>query len=375
MEKISIQLEELKMSVCVYIDGRPAECREDYREVIGGLGPIPDESQGRFELWTNQPCGRATSQSVWLNPPGSARVKWLADGGAALQSTRVHHGMEDHLLKGNFSIKVRSAVPTPIMASVLAAFLAHDFPLVDAVMLARAYRGAGWPTSLTDYPLPLGEPSSRLPFAEFPRFVGLYAVVPTSDWVHRLSRLSVPVVQLRYKDEAATRHATEVQRAVHAVSGTDTLLFINDHWRLAVECHAYGVHLGQEDVAKADLGAIRHAGLRLGISTHCIYEMLCAHACKPSYLALGAIYPTVTKPMRTTPQGLRRLEHYVRLMSPHYPLVAIGGIDLSRIEAVWSAGVDCAAVLRAIVDADDPRRATLDLLATTPRLGCGSDAA
>lgn len=62
-------------------------------------------------------------------------------------------------------------------------------------------------------------------------------------------------------------------------------------------------------------------------------------------------------------------------MSPHYPLVAIGGIDLSRIEAIWSAGTDCAAVLRAIVDADDPRRATLDLLATTPRLGCGSDAA
>jgi hypothetical protein len=103
--------------------------------------------------------------------------------------------MEDHLLLANSSIKVRSAVPTPIMASVLAAFLAHDFPLVDTVMLARAYRGAGWPIALADYPLPLGEPSSRLPFAEFPRFASLYAVVPTSDWVHQLSRLSVPVVQ------------------------------------------------------------------------------------------------------------------------------------------------------------------------------------
>jgi thiamine-phosphate pyrophosphorylase len=363
------------VSVCVYIDGRPAECREDYREVIEGLGPIPDESRGRFELWTKQPYGRATSQSVWLDPPDSARVKWQADGGAALQSTRACHGMEDHLLQGNSSIKVRGVVPTPIMASVLAAFLTHDFPLVDAVMLARAYRGPGWPNSLADYPLPLEEPCSRLPFAEFPRFTGLYAVVPTSDWVHRLSRLSVPVVQLRYKDEEATRRATELRTAVQAVSGTDTLLFINDHWRLAVECHAYGVHLGQEDVVKADLGAIRHAGLRLGISTHGIYEMLCANACKPSYLALGAIYPTATKPMRTAPQGLRRLEHYVRLMSPHYPLVAIGGIDLSRIETIWSAGVDCAAVLRAIVDAEDPRRATLDLLATTPRLVYGSDAA
>jgi hydroxymethylpyrimidine kinase/phosphomethylpyrimidine kinase/thiamine-phosphate diphosphorylase len=79
--------------------------------------------------------------------------------------------------------------------------------------------------------------------------------------------------------------------------------------------------------------------------------------------------------MPTAPQGLRRLEHYVRLMSPHYPLVAIGGIDLSRIEDVWATGVDCAAVLRGIVDADDPRRATIDLLAETPRMDYGSGAA
>jgi thiamine-phosphate pyrophosphorylase len=135
------------------------------------------------------------------------------------------------------------------------------------------------------------------------------------------------------------------------------------------------VHLGQDDVAESDLDAIRQASLRLGISTHGIYEMLCAHACKPSYIALGAIYATATKLMPTAPQGLRRLKHYVRLMSPHYPLVAIGGIDLSRIEGVWATGVDCAAVLRAIVDADDPGRATMDLLAKTPQLDYGSGAA
>lgn len=262
-----------------------------------------------------------------------------------------------------------------MMPVVLAAFLAHDFSLVDAVMLARAYRGAGWPNYLSDYPVPVGGPTSHVPFPAFPRFAGLYAVVPTSDWVHRLSQLSVPVVQLRYKGEETALRAIEVRKAVDAISGSDALLFINDDWRLAIECGAYGVHLGQEDVAESDLGAIRQAGLRLGISTHGIYEMLCAHACKPSYMALGAIYGTGTKFMSTAPQGLRRLEHYVRLMSPHYPLVAIGGIDLSRIEGVWATGVDCTAVLRAIVDADDPRRATMDLLAKTPRVLYGSGAA
>lgn len=182
-------------------------------------------------------------------------------------------------------------------------------------------------------------------------------------------------MQLRHKGEEAAVCATEVRKAVVAISGTGAFLFINDHWRLAIECDAYGVHLGQEDVAESDLGAIRQAGLRLGISTHGIYEMLCAHACKPSYMALGTIYGTATKFMSTAPQGLRRLEHYVRLMSPHYPLVAIGGIDLSRIEGVRATGVDCTAVLRAIVDAEDPRRATMDLLAETPRVLYGSGAA
>jgi thiamine-phosphate pyrophosphorylase len=182
-------------------------------------------------------------------------------------------------------------------------------------------------------------------------------------------------VQLRYKGEETALRAVEVRKAVDAISGTDALLFINDHWRFAIECDAYGVHLGQDDVAESDLDAIRQAGLRLGISTHGIYEMLCAHACKPSYIALGAIYATATKLRPTAPQGLRRLKQYVRLMSPHYPLVAIGGIDLSRIREVWAAGVDCAAVLRAIVDADDPGRATMDLLAKTPQLDQGSSAA
>jgi thiamine-phosphate pyrophosphorylase len=364
------------VSVSVYIDGRPAECREDYNEVIEQLGAAPDESRNRFELWTTQPRGRVTSRSVWLNPPSdSARVEWLADGGATLQSSNTQDGTEDDLCRGNSCVKVRSTVATPITPVVLAAFLAHDFPLVDAVMLTPAYRGAGWPNNLSDYPLPVGGPTSHVPFPEFPRFPGRYAVAPTSEWVHRLSQLRVPIVQLRYKSEEATVCATEVRKAVDAISGSDALLFINDHWRLAIECDAYGVHLGQEDVAESNLDAIRQAGLRLGISTHGIYEMLCAHACKPSYIALGAIYATATKLMPTAPQGLRRLEHYVRLMSPHYPLVAIGGIDLCRIEAVWATGVDCAAVLRAIVDADDPRRATMDLLARTLRLNYGFGAA
>ena len=355
------------MSITVRVDNRLAEQSTEFRRVLASLGPRPDESDLVFNIWTSAPQCESTANSVWLNPGYSAAAQqWLEQGGAVIDCSTDSGCSIDCLRQGDAPIRVKSRsqdLPNP---SVLAAFLVHDFPLVDALMLARAYRGDGWPADLADYPVPVGGPESDTPFAEFPRNAGLYAVVPTSEWGGRLAALQVPVVQLRDKRQDHAERSAALLDAVHAASGTNTLLFINDDWQTAIEHRAYGVHLGQEDIAVANLSAIRKAGLRLGISTHGIYEMLRAHACRPSYMAMGAIYATATKSMPTAPQGLRRLAHYVRLMSPHYPLVAIGGIDSSRIADIWATGVDCAAVLRAIVDAPDYRQATTDLLATTP---------
>jgi len=73
----------------------------------------------------------------------------------------------------------------------------------------------------------------------------------------------------------------------------------------------------------------------------------------PSYLALGAVYPTTLKRMATAPQGPGRLAAYARLMR-HRPLVAIGGIDHARLAEVLPSGVGSVAVVRALVAAADP---------------------
>ena len=192
-------------------------------------------------------------------------------------------------------------------------------------------------------------------FAECPQRLGLYAVLPDATWVDRMAQAGVPTLQLRFKstDPAAIEH--EVQAAVRAVEGTESRLFINDHWQAAIEAGAYGVHLGQEDLedSRAALPRIRAAGLRLGLSTHGYAEMLIAEAVAPSYLALGAVYPTTLKKMATAPQGPGRLAAYARLMR-HRPLVAIGGIDEPRLPEVLASGVGSVAVVRALVAADDP---------------------
>ena len=263
------------------------------------------------------------------------------------------------------------ALPTSgtVYDASLSACLQLGFIPVDATTVAKAWQAQAkrtgnstdWPDAPEDFGL---APWPRVDaFPACPRQLGLYAVLPDAAWVGRMARAGVPTVQLRFKSDDAKAITREVQAAVAAVQGTPALLFINDHWQAAIAAGAYGVHLGQEDLdllQPAELAAIRHAGLRLGISTHGYAEMLRADRVSPSYIALGAVFPTTLKKMATAPQGTARLAAYARLLRD-YPLVAIGGIDTERLPAVLSSGVGSIAVVRALTAAPDPEQAAADL--------------
>ena len=220
-----------------------------------------------------------------------------------------------------------------------------------------------WPTEPQDFALAPWPRKNA--FAPCPGALGLYAVLPNAEWVGRLARAGVPTVQLRFKSDDPAAVAREVQAAVDAVQGTLSLLFINDHWREAIAAQAYGVHLGQEDLdtlSEEDLATIRNAGLRLGLSTHGYAEMCRVDAVSPSYIAMGAVFPTTLKAMPTAPQGLGRLNAYARLMRQH-SLVAIGGIDAERMpEVVRGSSVGSVAVVRAITAAEHPELAAKALM-------------
>lgn len=222
------------------------------------------------------------------------------------------------------------------------------------------FNPANWPSKPAHFDLmPTPRNSNPNAFPECPHHLGLYAVLPDAQWIKRMVDAGVPTVQLRYKPEG-TLNQTLLEREIHAsvaaVKGSNTLLFINDYWREAIDAGAYGVHLGQEDLELADLEAIKSAGLRLGLSTHGYAEMVYADSFLPSYIAMGAVFPTQLKKMPTAPQGLGRLYQYAKLMQ-HYPLVGIGGIDESKIQAVAQSGVGSVAVVRAITGSDDPEAA------------------
>lgn len=122
------------------------------------------------------------------------------------------------------------------------------------------------------------------------------------------------------------------------------------------------MHLGQEDLHDANLIEIEQAGLRLGISTHSYWELARALAINPSYIALGPVFETTSKQMPFSPQGIERVKLWTKLLGDNYPLVAIGGIDQQRAETLKQTGVGSVAMISAITQADDYKKATKDLV-------------
>ena len=180
-----------------------------------------------------------------------------------------------------------------------------------------------------------------------------YPVVDSVAWVARLAKLGVGTVQLRAKeldDGAALQIVTD---ALAATKGTGTKVVVNDYWRAAIVAGAKHLHLGQEDLAEADLGAIRDAGLTLGISTHDDDELATALRAKPDYVALGPIFPTTLKSMRFGPQGIAKITEWKRRIGS-LPLVAIGGIKLEHAAEIFAAGADSIAVVSDVTQNPDP---------------------
>lgn len=203
--------------------------------------------------------------------------------------------------------------------------------------------------------------SSNTPFASTEKKLGLYPVVDSIEWIERLLKIGVTTLQLRIKDKQPEDVEQEIIEAIRLGKQYHARLFINDYWQLAIKHQAYGVHLGQEDLDIADLDAIKQAGLRLGVSTHDQMELQRAKALRPSYIALGHIFPTTTKDMPSKPQGLKALKHQVE-QTPDSSTVAIGGISLERVSDVIATGVGSVALVSAITKASDWQKVTRKLL-------------
>lgn len=191
-----------------------------------------------------------------------------------------------------------------------------------------------------------------------------YLILDSSDWIKRLVPLGVKLVQLRIKDRPEDVLRREIAAAKTICADHGCQLIVNDYWQLAIDEGCDFVHLGQEDLAEADVGAIRKAGLKLGVSTHDGEELETALAVDPDYVALGPVYPTILKKMKWAPQGVEKIARW-RAEVGDLPLVAIGGLNPERLPGVFDNGADVAAVVTDITRNADPEHRTREWIAAT----------
>ena len=185
-----------------------------------------------------------------------------------------------------------------------------------------------------------------------PRF---YPIFDDAAWLARMLPLGVRLVQLRLKDRPLPDLRAQIRRARDLCRVAGATLVVNDHWQLALEEGCDWVHLGQEDLDRADLAAIRAGGLRLGISTHDRDELARALALRPDYIALGPVWPTILKKMRWHQQGVEKLTEWKAAIGD-IPLVAIGGLTPERALMAFAAGADVASAVTDITLNPDPER-------------------
>ncbi len=177
------------------------------------------------------------------------------------------------------------------------------------------------------------------------------------------------VVQLRAK-RATDRETLEIAAEIRALTrACDALFFVNDRFDLALLSGADGVHLGQDDLAPAQLPTAARARLLVGRSTHTLEQARAACGEPVDYVAFGPVFGTASKESRYGARGVALLAEAARIVAPR-PLVAIGGIDAAHAGEAMRAGAAGIAVISAVAGAADPTAATRALVAVA---SCGRE--
>jgi thiamine-phosphate pyrophosphorylase len=199
------------------------------------------------------------------------------------------------------------------------------------------------------------------------RFSGLYVILdrtvardrPLEAILEAAIAGGCGMVQLREKDWPAGTLLPLARRLRDRCRGAGVPFIVNDRVDLALAVDADGVHLGQHDLPAAAARPLLRAGMIMGVSTHSVSQARSAQRDGADYVAIGAMYPTGTKPdfELVGPAAVRQLRSQVQA-----PLIGIGGITVDTVGDVIRAGADGVAVISAVCAAADPEGATRQLV-------------
>jgi thiamine-phosphate pyrophosphorylase len=172
-------------------------------------------------------------------------------------------------------------------------------------------------------------------------------------------------IQLREKDLDTIEVYRLAERLLSMTRRTGAALIINDRVDLAMAVGADGVHLTRKSLPPKEARALVESGMLLGISCHGLDDVREAVEGGVDFVVLGPIYETPSKAPYGAPLTPAIMKP-ARAICP-LPILAIGGINATRVPDIVRAGADGVAVISAVLAAPDPAKATRDLLDAVTR--------
>ena len=168
----------------------------------------------------------------------------------------------------------------------------------------------------------------------------------------------VTLVQLREKEMDDKAFLEEARQIKALTDSYGVPLIINDNVKVALDCDAAGVHIGQDDMDAADVRRLLGPEKILGVTAKTVEKARRAEKAGADYLGSGAVFGSSTK-REALPMTMERLKEITASVS--IPVVAIGGIHRGNIRQLKGTGIAGAAVVSGIFGAEDIKKATAEL--------------
>ena len=165
-----------------------------------------------------------------------------------------------------------------------------------------------------------------------------------ADQVRTLADAGCRFVQIREKTGSSREIFDAVVESLSIADAVGMKIILNDRVDIAIAARAHGVHLGQDDLPPTEARKLLGVDAIIGYSTHSVEQAIQAAQLPINYLAIGPIFVTTTKENPDPVVGLDGLRQ-VRDAIGDFPLVAIGGIDITNVHSVLAAGADSAAII------------------------------
>ncbi|MCC9135542.1 thiamine phosphate synthase [Pontibacter silvestris] len=169
----------------------------------------------------------------------------------------------------------------------------------------------------------------------------------------------VDLVQIREKYLPENAFLEKTLRLKEMLDKYNTPLIVNDNLQVASRAGAAGIHVGNNDIAPAEILQQWSACGILGYSLEYEEHLQSSHVKLADYVALSPVFSTPTKTDTVTEWGLDGITHIRSLTTK--PIVAIGRVNAKNAGNIIRAGADCLAVVSAICSAPAPAKAAEEI--------------